>query len=159
MIPTALFLTLYWWRVHAWLQSVGDGESITARVVPWLGLVAGIFLIVYSSVLGSIGEVYQLQRRIGVTIFFAATFLAQLLLTNRLSCIRKRQHPLISGPIYSTLLVLCILMLGLGLVNVLMSLINIDADNVIEWNFALAMNIYFVVTYFLWRGSGHRLRK
>jgi len=84
MIPWAVVLMIYWTLVSKWLIAMVDQKGFLNRAILSLGIIAAVFLILYATALGSEGQIYRLLRRYGVIIFFAFTFLAQLLLLSRL---------------------------------------------------------------------------
>jgi hypothetical protein len=156
MIPAAIFMMAYWRLCYEWLMVCGDKRDIGNNTMLWLGMIAAAFLIVYTVALGLIGEQYALQRRIGVTFFFSFTFLAQLLLLNRIKLLSQAGVQTIHLKTYRAKLCVCIIMLLLGLVISPLKALYPENDyleNIIEWNFALLMYIYFIMTYFAWRAS------
>jgi hypothetical protein len=58
----------------------GKGE----RVLPWMGLVAGLALLLYTLVLGHKGDTYHILRRIGVVLYFSLTWMGLVLISTRL---------------------------------------------------------------------------
>ena len=80
MIPAAGLIIAYWRQMSVWIQSL----DIPHHTIGPLGQIAGIFLILYILALGIEGDVFRLQRRIGVILYFTLTYLAQLLLVARL---------------------------------------------------------------------------
>lgn len=148
MLPYAAVLATFWIACAGWLRRQG-GDSLTVRLLPWLGVVAAIFLVLYTVFLGTDGDVYRLLRRYGVIFYFAANFMAQLLLAARLVRVRYRHKGVVA-----TKVALCAIMLVLGLANVAGGALLEDNDtfeNIIEWNVALAMTAYFFVIWYAWR--------
>ena len=159
MIPTAIFMATYWWINYVWLMSIGDRPTFGNRVMLCLGVIAAIFLIVYTIALGAVGPQFAMQRRIGVTFFFSFTFFAQLLLVYRIDQIMQTGKQAFLKISYRAKLLICILMLLLGITLSPLKVIfpdNDHLDNIIEWNFALLMNSYFIVTFFTWRKSSFK---
>ena len=153
MMPVAVFMALYWVLNYHWLRVLGDKVRWPRIAILILGIVAAIFLISYTTVLGAIGEIYQTQRRIGVTVFFSFTFLAQLILTSRLWELKKKYALDSLGQVPETQLLLCSTMLLLGLISIPLSIITPGADNIIEWNFALLVNMHYLTSYFGWKNT------
>ncbi|KAF0192661.1 MAG: hypothetical protein FD165_431 [Gammaproteobacteria bacterium] len=156
MIPTAMLLMLYWRLAGEWLIRSGDPRTRAGRVMIWLGSIAAVFLIVYTVALGFIGEHYALQRRIGVTLFFAFTFLAQLLLVHRLGQLIQATRQTTLQPAYRIKVSICVAMLALGLAVSPLKAIYPDhtfIENIVEWNFALLMYLFFVATSLAWRST------
>ncbi|MCG8435077.1 MAG: Frag1/DRAM/Sfk1 family protein, partial [Gammaproteobacteria bacterium] len=115
MIPSAVFIGIYWMLVYSWLRKMGDDAIVQMRAIFVLGIIAALGLIFYTVVLGHIGEIYRLQRRIGVTLYFALSYLAQLILVNRLHYLIQKQQARIPNWIYKTKLTFCVLILGIGI--------------------------------------------
>lgn len=151
LIPSAVLLSFYWRLNTRWLQAAGDGPSFTLRALPYLGLFAAVFLVVYASVLGAIGEVHALQRRIAVTLFFSSSLMAQLLFTLRLVALKQRGALGEGAWVVTAKLWICSLMVLTGLMVIPKYVVGWDTDNLVEWNFALLSYSYYAVTYFLWR--------
>lgn len=157
MIPGAVLMGFYWWLNHQWLLLQGDSDQRQRRLILILGLIASAGLILYCVVLGSIGDIYRTQRRIGVVLYFGLTFLAQLLMTYRLS---KLTQPALRGA-YLCQLTICSGMWGLGIVHLIFEILapDLDAiDDIIEWNFALLMMTYYGSSYWVWRYRGGYLQ-
>lgn len=147
MLPYAVVLASFWIACADWLRRLGE-VGPTTRLLPWLGLIAAVFLVLYVAFLGTDGEVYRLLRRYGVIFYFAANFMAQLLLAARLAAIRRRDPAVLPRGMAATTVTLCVVMLVLGLANVAGSVLLEDNDvfeNIIEWNAALVMTAYFFV--------------
>ena len=150
MLPCALLQFLHWYAMRGWLRR-HHPQPLAGRSVVALGVVAGTALAVYVTFLGTEGPVYGWMRRYGVIFYFAATFLAQLVLVHRLDQMKprfRRLHHALAG--------LCVAMLGIGLANVALPAL-VDAptkdrlENVLEWNLGLLMSAWFVVHAVLWR--------
>lgn len=161
VIPAAVFMMVYWKLVQAWLQSMHDDKPGYAPVIFYLGLIAAVFLIVYAVFLGSEGKIYQLMRRYGITFFFAFTYLAQLLLTARIYRFMQRPGNRIPGTLYRIKLGLCLMQMVLGLISIPVNaadeVLKHPLRNILEWNFALLMNGYFLFTVWTWRATGFQL--
>lgn len=161
MLPTAVLLILYWRLADEWLSLLGEPRGRAGRTMLWLGCSAALFLIAYTVALGLIGPQYALQRRIGVTLFFSFTFLAQLLFLWRMQRV-MRSHAAQSPPVrraFRIKLAIGGLMLLLGLVVAPLKATYPDAtavENVVEWNFALLMYLFFLPCGAAWRATGFR---
>lgn len=145
MIPAAMLFVLYWHLCAAWLAALGDG-SRARPVLAWAGSVGAVFMIVYAVALGA-GDALNLQRRIGITLFFGLTYLAQLLL-------RWRLGRLVPGaPGLGAMFAICALALGLGLLSLVL---NLSIDNYddyehsFEWVLALLIQAFFLASARTW---------
>lgn len=155
MILNAALLIHFWLLVHQWL-AIYQRRSLA---LPILGITASLFLVLYANFLGSQGEFYQLLRRYGVTIYFAFTVLAQMLLIRQLLQLQLN----VGAHLVQIKLWLCVWLLTLGIISVLCNaLLDGDAkdrwENIIEWHFALGMNSYFLLMELLWKKLGFKYR-
>ena len=80
MIPMAFAYLMYWRASNNQLLRWGYSKYTIAN----LGMFAALALLVYTLVLGAVGDNFQLSRRIGIIFFFTFTYLNQLLIIYRL---------------------------------------------------------------------------
>jgi len=156
MIPGAVFMAIYWMLMVRWLGAMGDKQIWISRIILSLGLISAVALIFYTVVLGHIGADYRLMRRLGVTIYFGLSYLAQLILTSRLYYFRD----IIPGWIFNTKVLVCMGILVWGLLNIFLSAFYEKFDeieNIIEWNIAILNNVFYVLTWFLWRTTAFNI--
>ena len=112
-----------------------------------MAIAASAFLVLYTVFLGSSGDFYRLMRRYGVFVFFLGIFIAQIIATRRLAMINVEQRP------RALLLVQCVLlgfMTVLGLAEVPLGTFGLKddvAENIIEWNFSLLMQLWFLTWF------------
>jgi hypothetical protein len=157
MLPCAVLQMLFWASARGWLRRTHP-DPRAGVALPWLGLVAGVFLILYANFLGTEGEIYRLLRRYGVIVYFAMTYLAQLTLLRRL--------PQLSPPrgAWTAALAVCVLMLALGVVSTWASASIGDrelkdaVENVLEWNLGGLLTVWFLLMAWLYRAAGLRLQ-
>ncbi|MGI9309035.1 MAG: hypothetical protein ACR2P6_07225 [Gammaproteobacteria bacterium] len=150
MLPAAFFLARFWRQCHAWITELGAPRTSDLRAILVLGFVAAAFLVLYTVFLGSKGDIYSLLRRFGVTVYFSFTYLAQLLLTRRLRLLQESGR--LKLPRYTTnhMLAVSIALLAIGLISIPVGNLLDDKSNwqnIIEWNFALLMSIYFFLAW------------
>lgn len=157
LVPSAVLLVLYWRLVYVWLRSISGSVPASVRILPYLGLFAGTFLLIYANVVGSIGDVYALQRRIGVTVFFASNIIAQFLFTRQLLVLKSQGRIPPQQRVPDFKLWVCGLILAFGLLILPKYLLGWDTDNIVEWNVALLSQVFFLSTYILWRNLGVEL--
>lgn len=147
MLPTASLQALCWLAAAHWLRRSGSG---TACILPWLGLLAAVFLTLYATFLGSDGAVYQVMRRYGITVYFASTFLAWLALLHGWS----RQLPRSSS--FRASLVVALGYMILGLSHLAIRFATTDAalryrwENVLEWQLGLWLTAMFSLLAWTW---------
>lgn len=136
MIPTAMLYLAVWLVAAQWLLSLGQRP----RALLLCGLVGALFLIVYATFLGTDGALYTWLRRFGARMFFGLTAFAQLLLAWHL------WRAGLKAWWARGILWLCGLQLAIGLASLPLPLVLDDPgawQNIVEWNYALAMNAVF----------------
>jgi hypothetical protein len=153
MLPCATLQALCWLAAARWLRAQG---STRGAPLPWLGLLAAAFLALYATFLGSEGEVYQVLRRYGVTVYFAATYIALLWLLRALG---ELPWPALRR----ALLGVALGMLALGLASVAVSASVDDHtlkdrwENVLEWQLGVLLTLMFLALAWGWRRACLRL--
>ena len=63
MLPVAVFAMVYWKLCHDWLAAMGDTARRQNSAMLWLGLLSSLALILYTTFLGSEGDVYRVLRQ------------------------------------------------------------------------------------------------
>lgn len=152
MLPVAALLILFWREAAAVLRSIGD-HSRAPTVLIVLGAVGAVFLVVYTVALGGAGEYLQLQRRIGIILYFSLTAFAELLMTAR---IIKSNVPDKTVRWHFSL---CAAFLGIGLFTLILDALipnYDDYEDAFEWVLALIMQMWFVVMFFTFSQKGFR---
>ncbi len=160
-IPQAVLLMLFWPLAVRWLRQLGDAANRAQTAIVILGVTAGVFLIVYATVLGEVGQYYRLERQLGATVFFAFTFLAQLILTQRVVVLARKDDTGPSSRYTRGLLAPCVAMFAVGLLSVVWQLLWDDYERVedaIEWTFAILVALWFIPVSLAWRGTGFSAR-
>lgn len=148
MTMNAVLLIIYWLQIGKFL-SLFKRSAVRLQC---LGIIAAFFLVLYANFLGTQGDVYRLLRQYGVTIYFSFTVLAQMLLISHLLKINEiKIRPYVQGKLWLSMWILT-----LGIISVICNaLLEGEAkdrwENIIEWHFALAMNMYFLLTALLWK--------
>ncbi|MEO1580440.1 MAG: hypothetical protein AAFR91_01250 [Pseudomonadota bacterium] len=144
MLPQSLLLVAFWRQLEHWFSARNDAGTWMLR----LAIIASAFLVLYTIFLGSSGDIYRLMRRYGVFVFFLGTFVAQIIATRRLTAISAERGP------RAVLLVQRILLGAMGvlaLAEVPLGTFGLEddvAENIIEWNFSLLMQFWFLT--WLW---------
>ncbi|MCG7200209.1 hypothetical protein MD273_10790 [Marinobacter pelagius] len=153
MMPVAALLVLFWYLQSVWLRQV------TREPHPWTfvsGAIGAVFLILYVDFLGTEGDLYQFLRRYGTTLYFALTILAQMFsirsLQQKAGTLDTKIRRYLNLQFLLMLLYWC-----LGLANVVIKATGVswadEAENVIEWHFALYMSLYFALNAMMWKRS------
>lgn len=157
ILPSAVLLAGFWILCRRWLIELGDDDSAMARWITVLGVLAAVFLILYTVFLGSKGDFYNLMRRFGVTLYFGFSGLAQILLLARLRRLRAEGATQIPNRLLRLMLLLLLALLIIGLASIPISNFIVDKHrprNIVEWNFALLMIGYYVLIWRAWRVTG-----
>lgn len=162
MMPCASLLVLFWWLQKTWLDRLLPSAHKKHLWIFASGAIGALFLLLYVNYLGSSGEIYNLLRRFGVTLYFALTALAQLISLHTLTRADIELAPstrrLVKGQV---ILISIQWVVGIGHViaksqspedvqNVL--------ENVIEWHFALYMTLFFGFSALTWQRQRYRWR-
>jgi hypothetical protein len=158
ILPASTLIAGYWLLVYAWLTGLGERGSSRGWITG-LGVIGALFLVLYAVFLGTEGRAYGLMRRYGVTVYFAFTALAQLLLAARLHKLPVAAKARLGRGVIGPKIAIGATMLALGLVNIPAANFfeAFRIENVIEWNFALLMHGYFVLTAIAWRRMDYRI--
>ncbi len=159
MLPAAVVMMAYWKLMADWLGNLVDGRPTAISFIRILGIFATLSLILYTTMLGAEGKLYQVERRIGIILFFAFTALSHLLVIQQTAkVVRNRvHHGLLT--FYRTQLGLSAVLLTGGVANSILAVSYSrfhDIEDAIEWSFALVMMSQFIATYFAWKRSGFR---
>ena len=155
MIPVAALQMMYWVLTYKWLVILGD-RLLTAKTIMIVGVIATIFLVIYTVALGAAGDEFRLQRRIGIIVYFTFTFLAQLLLTWRVGILRRQE------PSLPLLVAICYFLLGTGLLTLVLDITlenYAEYEDAFEWVFALVFHGFFLVTWNTWQNTGFSVLK
>ena len=139
MLTAAGVTALLWWQLGR-----STGKSGTMVI---LGILACVFLTMYTLALGVEGDTYQRIRRIGITLSFAFTFLAQLLYTRFLGQRSKSSHDPLTFGWSRFLLGLITALLIIGILSVVLDAAlgerYDDYEDAFEWILALLLNSWF----------------
>lgn len=139
MVCGAVLLVLFWRDMAAHIRAAtGKG----APVVALTGTGGAVFLVLYTAFLGSEGDFYFLMRRFGSLLYFGLTMLAQLIALRRLETFAPQW-------LTRTMKWICFSMLffGTASIPVMNYMDNKDTfQDIIEWDFSLLMQVYFLLT-------------
>lgn len=165
MFLQASFSIIFWWYCYKFIQfnaSLPENRrSATGKsssIMMMMGIVGALTLILYVNFLGTGEGYYRLMRRIGVSLYFGLTLLAQIIylrLLAQIPSISTRYRNLIRMKLLN-----CILLLALGITNLTASVLIEDNDRIenrIEWLFALLMTFYFGYSAALWKHERFRI--
>ncbi len=161
IMPSGALMLVYWILVHEWFKTLGNRMVVVRRIMLGLGLVAGLGMIAYAAVLGEIGEGHRLARRIGVTLFYAFTVLAQLLMAIQVETVARVRPSLI-------LLRTSRALLAVSAATILVALASFlfwafiehygRVEDAFAWWVTLLILLQPLVAYFAWKESGFEAR-
>ena len=162
MLPSAVVMMAYWWLNYGWLGHLqrqrGNNRQWTNRWMLALGIIAGIGLVLYVTVLGEQGDAWRTQRRVGTILFFSFTFISQLLMLGQL---RTLNVPGVSRCLLAGMGAVCGALLLLGLLTVVLDAWNENwyetVEDAFEWLLSLLLQSNFLLGYFVWRQADWRL--
>ena len=128
IIPSVILMIIFWYQVNKYIYK--------SNLLLFLSTTSCIFLIIYLLALGFDGKIYRFMREIGIFIYFILTPICQTLLAFSISNNKIR-----SKFYLYTLLSMYLVCVG-GYLFIL-PLDNSNYENVIEWNFALLIFLFF----------------
>jgi hypothetical protein len=155
LLPGATLQAVMWLMTGPWLRRLGAPPDRLLRVLPWVGVTAAAFLVLYGTFLGTEGTGYRWMRRYGVVVYFGFTCIAMLIVggaTQRITA-ATGQLRYAGALLYG----LCAALPLLGLVNSTSPLYLHGATaqdalgNATEWWGALVFTVFFFVLAWLWR--------
>ena len=84
LLPAAVLQAMCWMLCPAWLRTLGAPPDRWQRVLPALGVAAGVVLVLYGTFLGTEGEGYRWMRRYGVVFYFGLTAIGALVVSDQM---------------------------------------------------------------------------
>ncbi len=157
MLPGAVLQGQTWLLAWLWLKGLGANPRGTLRVLPWLGLSAAAFLVVYAGLLGTGGPPYRWMRLHGILIYFGATYLCMLITALHLRRLARAGAIRVPARAHRLLLLLCVLTLAMWLTQTFLRPFLDDRDlrkhltNMLEWYAGLAYLVFFLGLAWVWR--------
>lgn len=159
LLPAATLQALTWLLANRWLDNLGaQGRSL--KWLPVLGIIAGAFLVLYATFLGTEGEAYRWLRRYGVIVYFGFTYMSMLIVAAQLQYLTaKGALHMPAWPAIALLLLLAAMLL-MGLINYFIRPMLMDAsikdrvENMLEWYSGLGFTVYFFALAWMWRQTG-----
>ncbi len=155
MIIYGVLLIGFWIYAQQWLNLLYGHTTRIAHIILWLGIVGAIFLIIYIDFLGTTGEVNRFMRRYGIMIFFTLTPLAQLLmLEQHYNILPSLPDGTIKPAVLKYQLFVLLLMLIIAIISTTLEATQnktYESENIVEWNFSLLLNMYFLGMIFIWK--------
>ncbi len=128
IIPSVILMIIFWYQVNKHIHK--------SNLLFLLSITSCIFLIVYLIALGFEGKIYRFMREIGIFLFFILTPLCQTWLAFSISNKKIRSKFFINT-------LLSIYLVCVGSYLLILPLDNSNYENMIEWNFALLIFLFF----------------
>ena len=159
VLPAAALQAICWLMCGSWLRSVGAAPNRLLRALPVLGLAAAVFLVLYGTFLGVEGGAYRWMRRYGVVVYFGATCVSMLIVSDAV----YRLAPTRSF-IARALVAFSVGLPLLGLANAFAPLFGLNEaevaalQNSTEWWGGLLFTLFFFALAWLWRTSSFAIR-
>jgi len=157
VLPAAVLQGITWLLCAAWLRALHSEAHRLLRVLPWLGVLACVFLVLYGTFLGTDGQAYRWMRRYGVIFYFGFTFICMLIASGALWRLARSGALALPARLERALVALCAATLAVGLAQVLVPPLLDSADlkyrleNALEWYAALAFTLFFVALAWIWK--------
>jgi hypothetical protein len=155
LLPGATLQAVVWLLTPVWLRRLGVPQDGLLRLLPWIGMAAAMFLVLYGTFLGTEGYGYRWMRHYGVVVYFGFTCIAMLIVGGGAQRVTTAAgQPRHAG---AALYALVAALPLLGLVNATSPLyLETEAaqdalGNVTEWWGALVFTVFFVLLGWLWR--------
>ncbi len=153
MMPLSMLMVFYWVLQRRWLNQT-TSRLVRHDALLWLGLISALALVLYANYLGSDGDFYRFMRRFGVTFYFAFAMLAQLISVYSLQQyqgqLSQRTRTLVRWQFGLVTLQWCLGLVSLGF-TITQPDFKHQADNILEWNFGLAMIAFYAVSGLIWQ--------
>lgn len=153
MLPLTVLLAIYWLYHRRWLQQFANSQQSYSSVFI-VGLIAALALGVYANFLGSDGSIYRFMRQSGVFFYFGCTMLAQLLSLYSVQKYRTQlPMPLQILVRWQWAAVSAQWLIGLISLSVTFTQPEFKSaiNNILEWNFALVMTLFYLFSALIWR--------
>jgi hypothetical protein len=132
-------------------------NKIFLNLILLSGLVSSFSLLVYIIFLGVEGsEIWRFMRRGGIFIYIISLIISQFLIILTYLKIKNDYQVIISSKIininfcYNVLLITCGIIIIL-LIDIFSLTTSWYVKNIIQWNYFLLMNLFFLNTYFIWK--------
>jgi hypothetical protein len=127
------------------------------RVLPWIGVLAGLVLIIYGTFLGTDGLMYRFLRRQGITFYFGFTYICMVMASGSLWALSRAGLTALPARLAWLLPAACAITLVIGFIQAFGPLLLDNEDhkdrlgNLMEWYAALSFSLFFFALAWLWR--------
>jgi len=160
LLPAAVLQAITWCVVQRWLQQQGAVQR-RVRAIALVGVIAGVFLVVYGTFLGTDGAVYQWLRRYGTVVYFGFTCLNMLFAGGAIRLLAQARALRAPWRLDLALLVFCGVLVAMGVLNTMAAPWFDEAtmdrlQNIAEWWAGLTFSLVFFALALLWRHADLR---
>lgn len=160
LLPAAVLQATCWLLCPAWLSTLGAVPDRLQRVLPALGVAAGVMLVLYGTFLGTEGEGYRWMRRYGVVFYFGLTCIGTLVVGDQM--LRRLRAGRNERRVTLVVCAPCMTLPLLGLAYVLLPLWwsspaeKNALENVTEWWAGAIFTSFFLGLAWAWRRTRFR---
>ena len=156
MVITIVLMIIYFFE-HYRIFKKFLINKIYLNLILLSGLISSFALFIYIIFLGIEGsEIWRFMRRGGIFIYIISLIISQFLIVLTYLKIKNDYKVIISSKIININFYFIFLLIIFGIILVL--LIDIFSlttpwyiKNIIQWNYFLLMNLFFLNTYFVWK--------
>ena len=156
MVITIVLMIIYFFE-HYRIFKKFLINKIYLNLILLSGLISSFALFIYIIFLGIEGsEIWRFMRRGGIFIYIISLIISQFLIVLSYLKIKNDYKVIISSKIININFYFIFLLIIFGIILVL--LIDIFSlttpwyiKNIIQWNYFLLMNLFFLNTYFIWK--------
>ena len=134
IIPSVILMIIFWYQINKYIYK--------SNLLLFFSITSCIFLIIYLFALGFEGKFYRFMREIGIFVFFILTPVCQVWLTISISSEKIKAKNILYILIF--LYLVCVVSYLF-----ILPLDNANYENIIEWNFALLIFLFFPVFSYL----------
>ena len=155
MLPSATIQGATWLLCAAWLGRLGASHR-SLRWLPWLGILAAVFLVVYGTFLGTEGDTYRWLRRYGTIVYFGFTYVCILITTGHVRHLAHSGALALPARMDLMLIMLASLTMLVAIAHVFVAPMLEDplkdrVENVVEWTIGLSITLFFIALAWIWR--------
>jgi len=128
IIPSVILMIIFWYQINKYIYK--------SNLLLFFSITSCIFLIIYLFALGFEGKIYRFMREIGIFVFFILSPVSQTLLVFSISNNKIKSK----FSLKTLLFVYLLFVVGYLLI---LPFDNSNYENIIEWNFALLIFLFF----------------
>ena len=156
MVITIVLMIVYFFE-HYRIFKKFLVNKIYLNLILLSGLISSFALFIYIIFLGIEGsEIWRFMRRGGIFIYIISLIISQFLIVLSYLKIKNDYKVIISSKIININFYFIFLLIIFGIILILLiDIFSLTAPwyikNIIQWNYFLLMNLFFLNTYFVWK--------